>query len=83
MTELTVKQRNLLRWLAREEASQYGECHGPALDALHAAGFVRVWESDADIWPPPSLRHAVSVTQAGFDYIRAQHIDIWDCEAGQ
>jgi hypothetical protein len=81
--ELTRKQRNLLRWLAREDASRYGECHGPDLDALHAAGFVRTWTADpnTDVWPPPSLRHAVSVTAAGIEYIQARRMDIWTEEA--
>lgn len=35
-------ERLLLAWLAKEETNQYGECHGPTLDALMAAGLAEV-----------------------------------------
>ena len=43
-TELTVDERDLLSWMSAEEYSQYGECHGKALDALIARGYAQVHE---------------------------------------
>ena len=40
--ELTVDERDLLLWLAQEDFSQYGECHGRALDALVEKGLAQV-----------------------------------------
>ena len=84
---ITPRQHALLCWLAREDVSQYGECYGADLDALHALGFVRTTtnlhdpdepdnQPDAD-WPPPSRFHAINLTQAARDFIREQKIDIW------
>src|SRR5262249_49625641 len=41
-SDLTAAERDLLALLAREDFSQYGECHGPALDALIAKGLAQV-----------------------------------------
>jgi hypothetical protein len=42
MTEpLSSDERDLLLWLAQEDFSQYGECHGKTLDALIAKGLVQ------------------------------------------
>jgi hypothetical protein len=60
---LTEPQEFLLGWLGEEDTSAYGECHGPDLDALVAAGL-------AEIGPiPPGrsdpLYRRVSLTEAG------------------
>lgn len=39
--ELTQTERFLLEWLAKDDG-QYGECHGPTLDRLVAAGLAKV-----------------------------------------
>lgn len=39
--ELSPEERDLLTWLGEEEFSQYGECHGAALDALIAKGLAQ------------------------------------------
>lgn len=35
----------LLRWLGKEDFSQYGECHGKTLDGLVEKGLVQIHES--------------------------------------
>jgi hypothetical protein len=50
----------LLEWLAREDFSLYGECHGATLDALIGKGFVTVHHRNSDL-----MRCSVSVTPAG------------------
>ena len=50
----------LLKWLAKEDFSHLGECHGKDLDALVAAGLARV------------QGNAVSVTEAGFALLAAK-----------
>lgn len=47
--ELSADQRDLLAWLAREDYSQYGECHGAALDALIERGFAKVHEDGGEL----------------------------------
>lgn len=42
VTELTDLERHLLEWLAREDESRYGECHGKTFDALEKKGFVKL-----------------------------------------
>jgi hypothetical protein len=42
MKELTKDQRDLLQWLSNEDFSQYGECHGSALDRLIELGLAQV-----------------------------------------
>lgn len=39
---LTADERDLLEWLSKEDFSQYGECHGPALDRLVALGLAEI-----------------------------------------
>ena len=50
--ELTNQEQFLLGWLGKEDFSQYGECHGAALDGLVAKGLAQV--------------HAPGEHQAGF-----------------
>lgn len=40
--ELSPKAEGLLKWLATEDFSQYGECHGKDLDELVAAGLAQI-----------------------------------------
>lgn len=67
---LTESERGLLRWLSREDYSQYGECHGNTLDALIAAGLAQVHgpgEHQSFIARGTSMMYrAVSLTEAGF-----------------
>ena len=54
--------KQLLQWLAQEDSSALGECHGENLTRLAAAGLVRIGE------PPPGLDKLyarVTVTEAG------------------
>ena len=84
---LNPSQLRLLRWLAREDMQQYGECYGPTLNALHRVGFVRTTSErfDPDFpddqppadWPPPLKFCAVNLTQAARDFIKDHRIDIW------
>lgn len=55
---LEAKQdRELLLWLAKEDASAFGECHGPSLDRL----VIRGWASISG-----TTGHAsVSLTETG------------------
>ncbi len=39
---IPLSQRRLLEWLASEEFSQYGECHGEDLDALVTLGLAQI-----------------------------------------
>src|SRR5262245_23940130 len=39
--QLTAAEIDLLEWLSKEDFSQYGECHGKALDALIAKGLAQ------------------------------------------
>ena len=39
---LTDSQKGVLRWLAKEDHSAFGECHGPDLDALVLNGLVEI-----------------------------------------
>lgn len=69
MENLTAGQIELLRWLGKEDFSQYGECHGYALDALVRQGLVQIHgpgEHQVFIARGNSLMHrAVSLTDAG------------------
>jgi hypothetical protein len=42
--ELTKTELMLLKWLAKEEFSQYGECHGVALNGLVDKGLAEIHE---------------------------------------
>lgn len=39
-----MSETDLLIWLAAADFSQYGECHGPTLDALVAKGLAQIHE---------------------------------------
>lgn len=41
--ELTKGEQYLIKWLAREDFSQYGECHGVALDGLIGKGLAKIY----------------------------------------
>lgn len=55
-------QADLLRWLAKWEPNLVGECSGPALDALIAAGLVEVKPNATRV----SDYDHVEVTEAGY-----------------
>ena len=69
---LTISQdeMSLLEWLGQEDYSQYGECHGEALNSLVAKGFAKVHEGQehqrgfiaSGVGP---MYRAVSLTDAG------------------
>lgn len=63
--DLTSEEKFLLRWLAKENFSAYGECHGYALNVLLNTGLAQVDHS------PPSDYARVSVTEAGFTLLAA------------
>lgn len=56
---MTKSQRFILEWLNKEDWSSYGECQGTDLDALLAAGFVRLAHT------PPTGYTGVAVTDDG------------------
>lgn len=53
----------LLEWLAREDVSLYGECHGPVLDVLLG------WELVTLDAAPPTSRTGVRVNEAGLAWL--------------
>lgn len=69
MSDLTPDQRDLLKWLGKEDFSQYGECHGVSLDALIEKGLVQIHgagEHQNFIATGTDLMYrAVSLTDAG------------------
>jgi hypothetical protein len=79
--ELTGAERNLLKWLGEEKFSQYGECHGAALDGLMSKGLAEVHE-DQDLQAGFIARgttlmyRAVSLTDAGRAAAEAQ-VPLW------
>lgn len=38
----TASEQSLLEWLAKEDFSQYGECHGKSLDRLVELGLAQI-----------------------------------------
>ena len=70
---LNAAERDLLQWLSEETFSQYGECHGNALERLVALGLAQVHgeqeHQDGFIAKEPPGGHlmfrAVSLTPAG------------------
>jgi hypothetical protein len=49
MTTLTDSEEFLLKWLAQEDSSQYGECHGSALDGLIEKGLAVVGDESTGL----------------------------------
>ena len=77
VTELTQEEGALLKWLAREDYSQYGECHGRHLDALIAKGFAQLHGDGGELGPfiakgKGPMYQSVSVTDAGHTALREQ-----------
>lgn len=70
---------NLLKWLNKEDFSQYGECHGKTLDSLIAKGLAQVHEPgqhQAFIANDPAgtkgpMYRAVSLTDEGVRALKA------------
>lgn len=56
---------DLLRWLAKEDATPLGECHGPMLDALVRDGLVEITGSAVF-----DHYRRVHVTEKGFDRLK-------------
>ena len=75
MTDLTVSEKDLLLWLSREDFSQYGECHGSALDSLIAKGFAQLHGEETETNNTFIAKghgimfRTVSLTEAGFDVV--------------
>lgn len=68
--ELVAGERDLLEWLGKEDFSQYGECHGRALDGLIAKGLAQVHgaeehQSGFIARGSGGMYRAVSLTEAG------------------
>jgi len=67
---LSHREKMLLEWLNKEDYSQYGECHGPALDQLIQKGLATVHAEGAHQGSFISrgrgiMYRAVSLTKAG------------------
>jgi hypothetical protein len=70
---LTPDETALLQWLGREDFSQYGECHGRALDGLIAKGLAQVhgagehqrFIANDHAGTKGMMYRAVSLTEAG------------------
>jgi hypothetical protein len=75
MTNLTVSEKDLLLWLSREDFSQYGECHGGALDSLIAKGLAQLHGEETETNNTFIAKghgimfRAVSLTEAGYDVV--------------
>jgi hypothetical protein len=75
MTNLTVSEKDLLLWLSREDFSQYGECHGSALDSLIAKGLAQLHGEETETNNTFIAKghgimfRAVSLTDAGLDVV--------------
>lgn len=71
--ELDDDEQNLLEWLAREDFSQYGECHGKALNRLVELGLAQIHQPGqhqhfiANDWSGEKgdMYRAVSLTEQG------------------
>jgi hypothetical protein len=66
---------DLLQWLSGEDFSQYGECHGAALDRLVELGLAQVHgpgehQSGFVAHGTGSMYRAVSLTEAGWQVVR-------------
>lgn len=77
MADRTANEQFLLEWLGKEDFSQYGECHGSALDALVSAGLVQIHEGRANqtgfiAQGDTGMHRAVSLTDAGRTALSAE-----------
>lgn len=73
---LSTAELQLLKWLGKEEFSQYGECYGKTLDALIAKGLAEVHEpgshqSNFIAQGAGKMYRAVSLTEAGRAALKA------------
>jgi hypothetical protein len=72
MTQLTDDEVDLLIWLGEEDYSQYGECHGIALDALVELGLAQLHGPETEhnntfiAKGSGIMFRAVSLTEAGW-----------------
>ena len=75
MTDLTVREKDLLLWLSEEDFSQYGECHGSTLDSLIERGLAKVHGEETETNNTFIAKghgvmfRAVSLTDAGIDVV--------------
>lgn len=72
---LTASERELLAWLSKEDFSQYGECHGAALDRLVKFGFAVISEGRAHqsgfiAQGDHAMYRAVSLTEGGLTALK-------------
>ena len=75
MPELNADEAFLLKWLGEEDTSQYGECHGKALDRLIELGLAQL-HGDASETNNTFIAkghgimfRAVSLTDAGLEML--------------
>jgi len=81
MTNLSSNAVYLLTWLGQEEYSQYGECHGPALDELIEAGYAKLHspgKNQASFIAKGSgdMYRAVSLTKKGIKRLVNKHKEV-------
>lgn len=71
--DLTPTEKFLLIWLSKEDFSQYGECHGTALDSLVAKGLAQIHDEESGInnhfiaKGRDIMYRAVSLTESGWE----------------
>lgn len=69
---LTKDEQLVLEWLGKEDYSQYGECHGSALNGLLEKGLVQIHQgrehqSGFIVQGDTDMYRVVSLTEAGRD----------------
>lgn len=76
---LTADEQDLIEWLSKEDFSQYGECHGKALNALIEQGLAQIHGAHENqsgfIAKEPHdtksmMYRAVSLTEAGWAKVK-------------
>lgn len=70
MENLTAGQIELLRWLGKEDFSQYGECHGKDLNSLIEKGLAQLHGDNGHLGSfiakgDGPMYQSVSLTEAG------------------
>lgn len=68
---------DLLKWIARDDFAQYGECYGKTLDALIEKGLAQVHgpnehQSGFIARGSGMMYRAVSITEAGYQFLKSQ-----------
>jgi hypothetical protein len=79
---LTPSEHGLLQWLAQEDTSQYGECHGPDLDSLIAKGLAELCGEETEMVNTFIAKgrgisyRAVKLTDAGIECFQQRNLTI-------